>query len=176
MPEFGNCKENSKSDLILGRLKFTVTSLLCQHLCFRRDSCQSFGAGIFDNGGYQSGRCGDSDRNVSLFVAKQRKNYDRLCPVENRYSRANDFSKPGRVRLGHINQSTCDSLYDEVVHAQFLILGSQGLVEDFAKFQHLVHVDINGEVVMRDLLLRLSETSANSATHVGDGCVNIVGR
>ena len=67
----------------------------------------------------------------------------------------NDFAQPCGVRLRYVSEGTCNSLQHEVIDGKFrgLVLVGQRLVENLPQLENLVHVDVEREVVVRQLLL-----------------------
>lgn len=89
---------------------------------------------------------------------------------------SDSLSQPRRVGLWDISQCQSGSLENKVVDTQLrrLVLLGKRLVEDLTKLDDLVHVNIDSEVVMRDVLLRLCQTRANSSSDVRNRNVDII--
>lgn len=85
------------------------------------------------------------------------------------------LAEPCSVRLGDLCKGESGGLDDEIVDREFGALLREALVEDLAQLEDLAHVDVDGEVVMRQLLLALGEALANHAAHIRYGRVDVVG-
>ena len=119
-----------------------------------RDSGQTLGLGAGDNGGDQTRRSRGGDADIGAVVLSDR------------------VVHPRAVGLGNGLEGKGGSLDNEVVDRELvLVLGL--LVEDLAELQDLVHLHLDGNVVVRDVLLGLGQTLSNDLAHVGERDVGV---
>lgn len=146
------------------------------------DGGQALGVGVGDNGGDQAsgGRGGDANvggvvpifpkgSKVNMAGDKQMLANEQLRHV---ILLSDGVVHPGAVGLGDGLEGKSGGLDDEVVDGQLvLVLG--GLVEDLAELQDLIHLELDGDVVVGDGLLGLGQTLSNDLAHVGERDVGV---
>lgn len=83
-----------------------------------------------------------------------------------RHSLSDDVAQPGGVDFRHLLASDGSCFDDEIVHRQLRAGFLQRLVEARSQLEDLVHVAVDGQIIMRNRVLRLQQALGDDSAHV----------
>jgi len=149
--------------LVLVGLELVLSGLLGERLHLGRDTSEALEVSVGDDGGDEASISGDRNRDINIVVV------------------ADVSLLPRAVDLRNLLEGSSGSLDDEVVDGELGGLGvgllsllSELLVKISAKLVDSVHLDLDGDVVVGDALLGLSETLGNDLAHHRSGLIDVV--
>ena len=184
--------DGERSSLVLFRLEFAIASLSSEFLGLRRDGSESLATGIGDDRSDETGRGGDGNADILGGVSGKGEK-KRSVPLRgesrtklNRNVLPDEVSVPSRVGFGNVLKGKSGRLDDEVVNGKLdtsldtLLLGTSGIsrlgsgVEGSTELVDSVHVDFDGEVVVRNGRFGFGEAGSDNFSHVGSRGVDVL--
>ena len=136
--------------LIFMRLQFAFTGLLGQFLHIGADRGKTARIGFRDDRRDEAAGGSHRDRDIGTAVTVQR------------------IALIADVAIGHAHQRAGQRLDQQIVDRQLDPVRFQTGIELFAQVEQRIETDVDGKVIMRDLLLALGEAARNDLAHVGE--------
>lgn len=82
------------------------------------------------------------------------------------YLLSDEITLPSSVDFGNLLQGKSRGLDDKVIDRK-LVLALRRLVKHLTKLADLIHINLNGDIVVGNSLLGFGQTATNDAAHVG---------
>ncbi len=149
-PVHAHIAQGRGAALIFGRLQFALLGAAREVVHFGRDFRQALLVRAGDDRGDQPARDADRDRNVGAAIFDQR------------------VAGEADVAFGDFDQRDGERLDQHVVDAEFDSAAGQPGVDLGPKLEQPVELDIDRQVDVRDLLLRLGQAPRDGLAHVAE--------